>query len=95
MSYKFQRKTIRFRKSRNLEITVGGVATPILTAALADTPVLLDAQANLPANKAAFVAIFTGLTYEAAAITELGKMWDVAARCAQCLTDNGLATYEA
>lgn len=91
MSYTFQRKTIRFRKSRNLEIIIGGVATPILTGALADTPTTVDAQEGLPANKAAFVALFNDVPWDGAAITELGKMWDVAARCTQCLADNGLA----
>lgn len=91
MSYKFQRKTIRFRKGRSLEITAAGVASPILTGALADTPTTIDAQEGLPANKADFVEIFTQGGWEAAAVTELGKMWDVAARCTQCLADNGLA----
>jgi hypothetical protein len=88
MSYKFQRKTIRFRKGRALEITVAGVATPILTAALEET---VETIAIPGYNKATFTGRFTTATFEAAAVTELGKMWDVTARSVQCLADNGLA----
>lgn len=85
-----QRKPLRFRKGRSLEITIAGVATPILTAALTDDTSVLDQTENLPSTRTAFTSKFTSLSFDAGAVTELGKMWDVTIRGTQCLADNGL-----
>ena len=92
MSFKYQRKSIRFAKSKTPKFTTSAtVGTKFLHAALDDSRTSITATENMPTTKTAFTSALTTAAWNASAVTELGKMYQVAMRCTRCLSDNGLS----
>lgn len=97
MSFKYQRKSIRFATGRGLKATTTSGPISILGPAISGTSLTdISGIESLSGTNAAACTTFTGLltaaTWEAGAVTETTKMWNVLSRCVQCLTDNRLAT---
>ena len=92
MSFKYQRKSLRFATGKTFKYTATAtVGTPFLQAALDDDRTAVSAVENMPTTKTGFTTALTTASWNAGAVTELGKMYQVAMRCTRCLTDNGLA----
>ncbi len=95
-TYTYQRKSLRFSKTARFKVTAGRTPVTILEAALANTPTTISGIEDLAdataGGNSAFVSGLTSDSWEAGAISELETMWNVLARCHQCLVNNGLAT---
>lgn len=97
MSFKYQRKSLRFATGRGLKVTTTSGPITVLGPAVSGTGLTdIDGTESLSGTDATARGTFTGLltsaTWEAGAVTETTKMWNVLARCTQCLVDNRLAT---
>ena len=97
MSFKYQRKSIRLAKGRGIKATTVNGPITILGPAISGTGLTnIDGVETLSGYDSAARDTFTGLltsaTWQAGAVTETAKMWDVLSRCTQCLVDNRLAT---
>lgn len=96
-SYVYQRKSLKFTKTARIKVMCDRTPIVILETALANTPrgfagsEIVNSTADATGRNS-FTAALTAASWNAGAVTELASMWNVLARCQQCLVNNGLAT---